>query len=128
VSSDAGIGHMGVARGQWLLGAGLLASLALHVWSLVRFPVPFVDEAWLVARCASVGDGNGHGCARLCGGRIGVAIACCARPTDLEVSGDEGLDRVYQRISGIDAGGGTSPLTTNFSVCICNAAVNSPCT
>ena len=41
---------MGVARSQWLLGAGLLASLALHVWSLVRFPVPFVDEAWLTSR------------------------------------------------------------------------------
>jgi 4-amino-4-deoxy-L-arabinose transferase-like glycosyltransferase len=39
------------SRRQWLAGAGLLAaSLGLHLWSLMRFPAPFVDEAWLVSR------------------------------------------------------------------------------
>ena len=32
---------------SWLLPALLLAAvLALHLWSLMRFPAPFVDEAW----------------------------------------------------------------------------------
>ncbi len=37
--------------------AGLLALLAammtLHVWSLLRFPAPFVDEAWVASRAGA---------------------------------------------------------------------------
>ena len=50
MSRRAGLGHDSATRGHWLLGAGLFASLALHVWSLMRFPAPFVDEAWLTSR------------------------------------------------------------------------------
>lgn len=32
----------------WLILAGLL--LLVHAWSLLRYPAPFVDEAWLIAR------------------------------------------------------------------------------
>jgi 4-amino-4-deoxy-L-arabinose transferase-like glycosyltransferase len=32
------------------LGVVFLFILALHLWSLMRFPPPFVDEAWLVSR------------------------------------------------------------------------------
>jgi hypothetical protein len=32
------------------LAAGALAVYLLHVWSLLRFPLPYVDEAWLVSR------------------------------------------------------------------------------
>ena len=28
----------------------ILALLGLHLWSLLRFPAPFVDEAWLASR------------------------------------------------------------------------------
>ena len=40
-----------LTRNQWLVGGGVLATfLALHGWSLLRFPAPFVDEAWLASR------------------------------------------------------------------------------
>ncbi len=50
MSRDVGFSHDGATRGRWLLGVGVFASLALHVWSLMRFPAPFVDEAWLTNR------------------------------------------------------------------------------
>lgn len=40
-----------LTRNQWRVGGGVLAViLALHGWSLLRFPAPFVDEAWLASR------------------------------------------------------------------------------
>jgi len=37
--------------GLWLAGGMLLiAIMALHLWSLLRFPHPFLDEVWLVGR------------------------------------------------------------------------------
>jgi 4-amino-4-deoxy-L-arabinose transferase-like glycosyltransferase len=43
-----------LTRNQWLICLALLAAMmALHVWSLLRFPAPFVDEAWLVSRAGA---------------------------------------------------------------------------
>ncbi len=40
-----------LTRHQWLICFVLLATIvALHAWSLMRFPAPSVDEAWLVSR------------------------------------------------------------------------------
>ncbi|HYF66252.1 MAG TPA: glycosyltransferase family 39 protein [Herpetosiphonaceae bacterium] len=33
-----------------LLLAGVIATLAIHAWSLMRFPAVFVDEVWLLSR------------------------------------------------------------------------------
>jgi 4-amino-4-deoxy-L-arabinose transferase-like glycosyltransferase len=40
-------------RHTWALGAGVAATAALHIWSLLRFPPPFVDEAWHMSRAWS---------------------------------------------------------------------------
>jgi hypothetical protein len=40
-----------LTRHQWLICFVLVAAIvALHAWSLMRFPAPSVDEAWLVSR------------------------------------------------------------------------------
>jgi 4-amino-4-deoxy-L-arabinose transferase-like glycosyltransferase len=41
-------------KSQWALLALLALSLGLHLWSLMRFPPPFVDEAWLASRAWSL--------------------------------------------------------------------------
>lgn len=40
-----------LTRNQRIFGVAVLAAIAaLHVWSLMRYPPPFCDEAWLISR------------------------------------------------------------------------------
>jgi 4-amino-4-deoxy-L-arabinose transferase-like glycosyltransferase len=39
-----------LGKSHWALLALLAIVLALHLWSLMRFPPPFVDEVWLTGR------------------------------------------------------------------------------
>ena len=46
-----------IRKGAWpeaIAGAVILALVFLHVWSLMRFPRPFVDEAWFANRAWSL--------------------------------------------------------------------------
>jgi len=47
---DLGPPGASCAARRWLVVALAGAVAALHLWSLLRFPAPFVDEAWFAAR------------------------------------------------------------------------------
>ncbi|MCX6027121.1 MAG: hypothetical protein NTY23_12855, partial [Chloroflexi bacterium] len=38
------------STGYLLPGIGLVLLIAFHAWGLMRFPAPFVDEAWYASR------------------------------------------------------------------------------
>ncbi len=48
--AEAGELERETRRWGWLTLAALVAVLALHWWSLMRFPAPYVDEGWFASR------------------------------------------------------------------------------
>ena len=40
-------------RYTWALLGGVITTVALHIWTLLRFPAPFVDEVWQMSRAWS---------------------------------------------------------------------------